>query len=172
VHRRLSPAFQRNGGTVTAGNSSGVSDGAAALVLASAAAVARLGLTPIARIRGWGEAAHAPERFTTAPALAIPKALAAARVTAAQVDAYEINEAFSVVALANEALLSLDPARVNAHGGAVALGHPIGASGARIVVTLLSVLARGGGSLGVAAICNGGGGASALVVERMPTARL
>jgi acetyl-CoA C-acetyltransferase len=188
---------------VTAGNASGVNDGAAALVLASAAAVARLGLVPIARIRGWGEAAQAPERFTTAPALAIPKALAAARLTpaqarartracaaaglracnvrvvsrhcfsmATQVDYYEINEAFSVVALANEALLRLDPARVNAHGGAVALGHPIGASGARIVVTLLHVLARKGASVGCAAICNGGGGASAIVVERMPAAKL
>jgi len=168
---KLQPAFQRDGnGTVTAGNSSGVSDGAAALVLASASAVRRLGLTPLARIRGWGEAAQAPQRFTTAPALAIPLALRNAGVSLAQIDFFEINEAFSVVARANEKLLGLDPARVNVWGGAVALGHPIGCSGARIVVTLLSVLHRQGGTLGCAAICNGGGGASALVVERLPLA--
>lgn len=171
--RRLQPAFQRQGGTVTAGNASGVNDGAAALVLASAAAIKRLGLTPLARIRGWAEAAHAPERFTTAPALAIPKALAAAKVSQQQVDFFEINEAFSVVIRANEQLLGLDPTKVNVCGGAVALGHPIGASGARILVTLLNVLASKGGALGCAAICNGGGGASALVVERMgPSSRL
>jgi acetyl-CoA C-acetyltransferase len=169
---KLQPAFQKQGGTVTAGNASGVNDGAAAVVLASAAALHRLGLTPLARIRGWGEAAHTPERFTTAPALAIPKALAAARVSQQQVDYFEINEAFSVVIRANEQLLGLDASKVNVNGGAVALGHPIGASGARILVTLLNVLAARGGTLGVAAICNGGGGASALVVERMGQAKL
>lgn len=169
---KLGTVFQKEGGTVTAGNSSGVSDGAAALVLCSADAIHRLGLTPLARLRGWGEAAQSPERFTTTPALAIPKALAAAGVQAAQVAAYEINEAFAVVSLANNKLLGLDPAKVNMHGGAVAMGHPIGASGARIVVTLLNVLARCNGTLGVAAICNGGGGATALVVERLPQAKL
>ena len=164
---KLVPAFQRQGGTVTAGNASGINDGAAAVVLASAAAVKRLGLVPLALIRGWGEAAHTPERFTTAPALAIPKALSAAGVSSGQVDAWEINEAFSVVIRANEHLLGLDPAKVNICGGAVALGHPVGASGCRILVTLLNVLTSRGGALGCAAICNGGGGASALVVQRL-----
>ena len=171
VLAKLAAVFQREG-TVTAGNSSGISDGAAALVLCSADAVRRLGLTPLARLRGWGEAAQTPERFTTTPALAIPKALAAAGVQASQVAAYEINEAFSVVSIANIRLLGLDPAKTNRHGGAVAMGHPIGASGARIVVTLLNVLACCNGGLGVAAICNGGGGATALVVERLPQAKL
>ena len=164
---KLPPAFQRQGGTVTAGNASGINDGAAAIILASAAAVKRLRLVPLARIRGWGEAAHTPERFTTAPSLAIPKALSAAGVSSGQVDAWEINEAFSVVIRANEHLLGLDAAKVNVCGGAVALGHPVGASGCRILVTLLNVLAHRGGALGCAAICNGGGGASALVVERL-----
>jgi len=166
--RRLPPAFQKAGGVVTAGNASGISDGAAALVLCSAAAVARLGLTPLARLRGWGEAAQAPARFTTAPSLAIPVALRAAGVVQAEIDLYEINEAFSVVVRANEKLLGLDPARVNVFGGAVAMGHPIGASGCRIVVTLLNALSHLDGRLGCAAICNGGGGATALIVERLP----
>lgn len=162
----LRPVFQKDG-TVTAANASTLNDGAAALVLASKAKVDALGLKPLAKIRGYADAQQAPEWFTTAPAKAIPRALQAAGVDASEVDFYEINEAFSVVALANNQQLQLDASRVNVYGGAVALGHPLGASGARIVVTLLSVLEQEGGRIGVAGICNGGGGASALVVERM-----
>lgn len=162
----LRPAFIKDG-TVTAANASTLNDGAAALVLASAEAVAKLGLKPIAKITGYADAAKAPEWFTTAPADAIPKAMGKAGVTHDQVDAYEINEAFSVVSIANNQLLGLDAAKVDQFGGAVSLGHPLGASGARILVTLLNVLADKGGKTGVAGICNGGGGASALVLERV-----
>lgn len=124
-----------------------------------------LGLKPLAKIRGWGDAAQNPSKFTTAPALAIPKALKHAGVKQEEVDAFEINEAFSVVALANMKLLGLEEEKVNLHGGAVALGHPLGGSGARIVTTLLGVLREKKGKIGCAGICNGGGGASALVVE-------
>lgn len=171
---KLQPVFKK-GGSVTAGNASGINDGAAALILCSRAALERLGLTPLARLRGWGEAAQSPARFTTAPALAIPVALRSAGLQQSAVEYFELNEAFSVVGRANEQLLGLDPERVNVHGGAVALGHPIGASGARIVVTLLNVLRVKGARIGVAAICNGGGGATALVVERLdgkPLAKL
>lgn len=162
----LRAVFKKDG-TVTAANASTLNDGAAALVLVSKAKVEELGLKPLARVRGYGDAQQAPEWFTTAPAQAIPAALAHAGVRADEVDFYEINEAFSVVSLANNKLLGLDDATVNVNGGAVSLGHPLGASGARIVVTLLSVLAQNQGRIGVAGICNGGGGASALVVERV-----
>ncbi|XP_022639845.1 acetyl-CoA acetyltransferase, cytosolic 1 isoform X3 [Vigna radiata var. radiata] len=165
--RKLRPSFKQVGGSVTAGNASSISDGAAALVLVSGKKALELGLHVIAKIKGYGDAAKAPELFTTAPALAIPKAISNAGLEASQIDYYEINEAFSVVALANQKLLGLNPEKVNAHGGAVSLGHPLGCSGARILVTLLGVLRQKRGKYGVAAICNGGGGASALVLELM-----
>lgn len=127
-----------------------------------------LGLQVIGRIRGFADAAQAPELFTTAPALAIPKAIKNSGLESSQIDYYEINEAFSVVALANKRLLNLNSGKLNAHGGAVSLGHPLGCSGARILVSLLGVLKHKNGKFGVAGICNGGGGASALVVELMP----
>lgn len=162
----LKPVFKKDG-TVTAANASTLNDGAAALVLMSKEKADELGLKPIARILGYADAQQAPEWFTTAPAKAIPRALANAGIDSSQVDFYEINEAFSVVALANNKELNLDAAKVNVNGGAVSLGHPLGASGARIVVTLLNVLQQNGGKIGVAGICNGGGGASALVVENL-----
>ncbi|KAG2441369.1 hypothetical protein HYH02_009960 [Chlamydomonas schloesseri] len=162
----LKPYFRRDGGgSVTAGNASPMTDGAAALVVASYEAVQRLGLPLLAVVRGFADAQQAPEWFTTAPAAVVPRALRRAGVEAAEVDYWEVNEAFSVVDLANRQLLGLPADRVNAHGGSVALGHPIGASGARILVTLLNVLRARGGRLGCAAICNGGGGASGVVVE-------
>uniref|UniRef100_A0A7R9YUI8 acetyl-CoA C-acetyltransferase n=1 Tax=Chlamydomonas euryale TaxID=1486919 RepID=A0A7R9YUI8_9CHLO len=167
---RLRTVFAKDGnGTVTAGNASPVTDGAAALVLCSRAKAAALGLPVLARVRAHADAATAPEWFTTAPALAVPKALHRAGLSVRDVDFWEVNEAFSVVDLANRKLMQLPAERVNAHGGSVALGHPIGASGARILVTLLNVLRVGGGGVGVAAICNGGGGASAIVVEAPAT---
>lgn len=169
--RNLRPSF-KEGGSVTAGNASIISDGAAALVLVSGVKVLELGLQVIAKIRGFADAAQAPEWFTTAPSLAIPKAIANAGLEASQIDYYEINEAFSVVAIANQKLLGLDPEQVNAHGGAVSLGHPLGCSGARILVTLLGVLRHKKGKYGVGGICNGGGGASALVLELMQAARV
>lgn len=165
--KALRPVFKPNGGTVTAANASPLSDGAAALVLASEAAVKQHGLKPIGKILGWGDAAHNPSKFTTAPALAIPKALKHAGVEQSNVDAFEINEAFSVVALANMKILGLNEEKVNIYGGAVALGHALGASGARITTTLLSVLKDKSGKIGVAGICNGGGGASAIVIESL-----
>jgi acetyl-CoA C-acetyltransferase len=165
--RTLRPVFKAHNGTVTAANASPLSDGAAALVLASEAAVKKHNLKPIGKILGWGDAAQEPSKFTTAPALAIPKALKHAKVEQDAVDAYEINEAFSVVALANMKILGLKEEKVNLHGGAVALGHALGASGARITTTLLSVLKENKGKIGCAGICNGGGGASALVVESL-----
>ena len=159
------PAFQKEG-TVTAANASTISDGAAAVVLMSRAAAEKHGCTVLATIKGYGDAEQEPSLFTTAPAKALPKAAAHAGVSLGEVDFFEINEAFSVVSCANNKLLGLDPQKVNVHGGAVSLGHPIGASGARIVVTLLSVLKQHGGKIGAAGICNGGGGASALVLER------
>lgn len=163
--RKLRPSFKKNGGTVTAGNASSISDGGAALVLVSGEKALKLGLQVIAKITGYADAAQAPELFTTAPALAIPKAISNAGAEASQIDYYEINEAFAVVALANQKLLGLDPQKVNVHGGAVSLGHPLGCSGARILVTLLGVLRQKNGKLGVAGVCNGGGGASALVLQ-------
>jgi len=162
----LKPVFKKEG-TVTAANASTLNDGAAALILVSESKLKELGLRPLARIRGYADAQQAPEWFTTAPAKAIPCALQHAGVKPSQVDFYEINEAFSVVSLANNRELGLSPDKVNVNGGAVSLGHPLGASGARIVVTLLSVLAQNDGRVGVAGICNGGGGASALVLEKV-----
>ena len=152
-------------GTVTPANASPLSDGAAAVVLVSEAYLKEHNLKPLAKILGWGDAAQNPSKFTTAPALAVPKALKHAGIKQDDVDYFEINEAFSVVALANAKLLNISLDKVNVHGGAVALGHPLGASGARIVATLLGVLREKKGKIGVAGICNGGGGASALVVE-------
>jgi acetyl-CoA C-acetyltransferase len=165
--RSMKPAFIPDKGTVTAPNASPLSDGAAAVVLVSEAKLRELNIKPLAKILGWGDAAKAPSKFTTAPALAIPKALKHAGVKLEEVDAFEINEAFSVVALANMKLLGLTDEKVNIHGGAVAIGHPLGASGARIVTTLLGVLKAKKGKIGCVGICNGGGGASALVLESM-----
>ncbi|KAL9272716.1 Acetyl-CoA acetyltransferase 1-like protein [Drosera capensis] len=164
--RKLPPSF-KEGGSVTAGNASLISDGGAAIVLVSGKKALELGLQVIARIKGFADAAQAPELFTTSPSLAIPKAISNAGMKDSQIDFYEINEAFSVVALANQKLLGLDLEKVNAHGGAVSLGHPLGCSGARILITLLGVLRQRKGKYGVAGICNGGGGASALVVEQI-----
>ncbi|KAI9880135.1 MAG: erg10, acetyl-CoA C-acetyltransferase [Pleopsidium flavum] len=165
--KSMKPAFVPNTGTITAPNASPLSDGASAVVLVSESKLKELNLKPMAKILGWGDAAKAPSKFTTAPALAIPKALKHAGVKQDDIDAFEINEAFSVVALANLKLLGLGEEKVNLHGGAVALGHPLGASGARIVTTLLGVLRREKGKLGCVGICNGGGGASAMVLESL-----
>lgn len=162
----LRPAFSAEG-TVTAANASTLNDGAAALVLMSKEKADELGIKPIARIRGFADAEQAPEWFTTSPSLAIPKAMKAAGVTAQDIDYYEINEAFSAVALGNMHKLNIDPEHINVFGGAVALGHPLGCSGARILVTLTNVLAQKNASIGVLGICNGGGGASAMVIERV-----
>lgn len=162
----LRPVFDPNG-TVTAANASTLNDGASALVLASEEAVAKYGLTPIAKIIGYGDAAHAPEWFTTAPSKAIPVALKKANLSIADIDYWELNEAFSVVGLVNMRELGLDPSKVDVNGGAVALGHPLGSSGSRIIVTLINVLKQNGGKYGAAGICNGGGGASAMVIENI-----
>lgn len=162
----LQPAFIKDG-TVTAANASTMNDGAAALVLMSREKAAALGLTPIARVLSWSDAEQAPEWFTTTPALAIPKAVAKAGLQMQDIDYWEINEAFAVVSIENTRRLQLDPAKVNAHGGAVSLGHPLGASGARIIVTLINVLKANNARYGAAGICNGGGGASALVIEKL-----
>jgi len=160
----LRPVFQKEG-TVTAANASNLNDGAAALVLMSKEKAEALGIKPIAVVRGYADAAQAPEWFTTAPSKALPIALAKAGVTSEEVDFFEINEAFSVVSIANNQIMKLDPAKVNVNGGAVSLGHPLGASGARILVTLIHVLHGNNGKIGAAGICNGGGGASAFVLE-------
>lgn len=160
----LRPVFEKEG-TVTAANASSINDGAAAVLLMSADKAKELGLKPLAKVVSHGSAAKAPEWFTTAPSDAIPIALKKAGLSKDEIDLYEINEAFSVVSIANNDILELDPAKVNVNGGAVSVGHPIGCSGARIVVTLLHALKRTGGKYGCAGICNGGGGASALVVE-------
>lgn len=160
----LRPVFDKQG-SVTAANASSINDGAAALLLMSEEKAQALGLTPLARITGQASAAKAPEWFTTAPADAIPKALQRAGVEKDEIDLFEINEAFSVVSVANNKLLGLDPEKVDIHGGAVSMGHPIGCSGARILVTLIHALRRTGGKKGCAGICNGGGGASALTLE-------
>lgn len=162
----LKPTFEE-GGTHTAANSSNLNDGAAALILASAETVEKYGLKPLAKIIGYADAAQAPEWFTTSPSVAIPKALKLAGIKQSEVDYFEINEAYASVILSNQQILDLDLSKVNVYGGAVAIGHPIGASGARIVNTLLSVLKQEGGKYGVAAICNGGGGASAMVIESL-----
>ena len=160
----LRAAFSKDG-TVTAANASTINDGAGAMVLMSAEKAKELNLTPLATIKGYADAAHEPEWFTTAPSKALPKALAKAGVSQSDVDYFELNEAFAVVGLANMKILGLDPSKVNVNGGAVSLGHPLGCSGVRILITLINVLKQNGGKLGAAAICNGGGGASALVLE-------
>jgi len=162
----LKPVFQKDG-TVTAANASTLNDGAAALVLMSREKADEMGIKPIAKIISYADAQLAPEWFTTAPSKAIPLALHRAGLSGSDIDFYEINEAFSVVSIANNRELKLDPAKVNVNGGAVSLGHPLGASGARIVVTLLSVLEQNQGKYGAAGICNGGGGASAIVIENL-----
>ena len=160
----LRPAFSKDG-TVTAANASTLNDGAAALIIMSREKADELNIKPLALINGYADASQEPEWFTTAPAKAIPKALAKARLSADAIDFYELNEAFSVVGLANIKLLGLNPEKVNVHGGAVSLGHPLGCSGARIIVTLINVLSQNNGKTGVAGICNGGGGASAMVIS-------
>ena len=162
----LKPVFKKDG-TVTAANASSINDGAAAVVLASKEKVDELGLKPLAKILSYADTAQEPEWFTTAPSKAIPKAIEKAGLTADDIDYYEINEAFSVVSLANNKELNLDPAKVNVLGGAVALGHPIGCSGTRILITLTTVLHQNGGKYGALGICNGGGGASAMVIEKV-----
>lgn len=163
----LRPAFTSHDGTVTAANASSLNDGAAAMVIMSEEAALRLGLRPLARILGYGDAAQDPVDFTTTPSLAVPVALKNAGLAMEDIEYHEINEAFSVVAIANMKLLNLDHSRVNVFGGAVSLGHPIGMSGARIVGTLYNVLKKKDSNIGCASICNGGGGASALIIERM-----
>ncbi|OKS87021.1 acetyl-CoA C-acyltransferase [Mucilaginibacter polytrichastri] len=163
---RLKPVFDKQG-TVTAANASSLNDGAAALVLMSKERAEALGIKPIARIISYADAQQAPEWFTTAPSKAIPLALQRAGLPADEIDYFEINEAFSVVSIANNQILKLDPAKVNVNGGAVSLGHPLGASGARIIVTLVHVLQQNKARYGAAGICNGGGGASAMVIENL-----
>jgi acetyl-CoA C-acetyltransferase len=162
----LRPAFDKEG-TITAANASTINDGASALVLASEEMVQKLGLKPLAKIVSYADAAQAPEWFTTAPSIAIPKALDKAGLTTSDVDFWELNEAFSVVGIANTKILGLDPAKVDVNGGAVALGHPLGNSGSRVIVTLLHVLKQNNGKIGGAGICNGGGGASAMIIENI-----
>jgi len=161
----LRPAFSKDG-TVTAANASTINDGAAALVLMSKEKASELGLKPLATIKGYADAAQEPKWFTTAPAKALPKALAKANIAIDDVDYFEFNEAFSVVGLANMKILGLNDTNVNVNGGAVSLGHPLGCSGARIIVTLINILEQNNSKIGAAAICNGGGGASAIVLER------
>jgi len=161
----LNPAFTKEG-TVTAANASTINDGAAALVLMSEEKALAMGLKPLAYIKSYADAAQEPKWFTTAPAKALPKALAKVGMSISDVDYFEFNEAFSVVGLANSKILGLDNNKVNVNGGAVSLGHPLGCSGARIIVTLINVLEQNNAKIGAAAICNGGGGASAIVLER------
>jgi acetyl-CoA C-acetyltransferase len=162
----LNPVFTKDG-TVTAANASTINDGAAALILMSEEKALSLGLKPLAYIKSYADAAQEPKWFTTAPAKALPKALEKAAISIEEVDFFEFNEAFSVVGLANAKILGLSNDKLNVNGGAVSLGHPLGCSGARIVVTLLNVLEQNNAKIGAAAICNGGGGASAIVIERM-----
>ncbi|WP_324690529.1 acetyl-CoA C-acyltransferase [Flavobacterium cheonhonense] len=161
----LNPVFTKDG-TVTAANASTINDGAAALVLMSEEKARALGLKPLAYIKSYADAAQEPKWFTTAPAKALPKALDKAGISIADVDYFEFNEAFAVVGLANAKILGLDNNKINVNGGAVSLGHPLGCSGARIIVTLINVLEQNNAKIGAAAICNGGGGASAIVIER------
>ncbi len=162
----LRPAFEKDG-TVTAANASTLNDGASALVLMSREKADELGIKPLAKILSYGDAAHEPELFTTAPAKAVPVALKKAGLDKSQVDYWEFNEAFSVVGIVNTKILELDPAKINVNGGAVSIGHPLGNSGARILVTLINVLKQNGGKIGGAGICNGGGGASAMIIENL-----
>ena len=163
---KLRTVFKKDG-TVTAGNASTLNDGASALILMSAEKAIELGLTPLAKISSYADAAHEPEWFTTAPAKAVPIAVSKAGIDIKDVDYWELNEAFSVVGLANVQKLGLDATKVNVNGGAVSLGHPLGNSGSRIIVTLINVLKQNGGKYGAAGICNGGGGASAIVLENI-----
>lgn len=162
----LRPAFDRNG-TITAANASTINDGASAVVLMSADKARELGVTPLAKIVSYADAAHEPEWFTTAPAKALPIALGKAGLSVSDIDFFELNEAFSVVGLANIKILGLDPEKTNVNGGAVSLGHPLGSSGSRIIITLLNILDQHQARYGAAGICNGGGGASAMVIERI-----
>jgi acetyl-CoA C-acetyltransferase len=162
----LNPAFTKEG-TVTAANASTINDGAGAVILMSEEKAQALGLQPLAYIKGFADAAHEPEWFTTAPSKALPKALNKAGINISDVDFFEFNEAFAVVGLANAQILGLDSSKINVNGGAVSLGHPLGCSGVRIIVTLLNVLAQNNAKIGAAAICNGGGGASAIIIERI-----
>ena len=163
---QLNAVFTKDG-TVTAANASTLNDGASALILMSKEKAEELGVKPIAKLIGYGDAAHEPEWFTTAPAKAVPVALKRANLTVADIDYWELNQAFSVVGIYNTKKLGLDPAKVDVNGGAVALGHPLGNSGSRIIVTLINVLKQNGGKYGAAGICNGGGGASAMVIENV-----
>ena len=163
----LPTVFQKENGTVTAANASTLNDGASALILVSKEKMEELGLKPLAKIVSYADAAHEPENFTTAPSKALPKALKKANLEISDIDFFEFNEAFSVVGLVNNQILKLDSSKVNVNGGAVALGHPLGSSGSRIIVTLINVLKQNGGKYGAAAICNGGGGASAIVIENL-----
>ena len=163
----LPTVFQKENGTVTAANASTLNDGASALILMSAEKAAGLGIKPLARIVSYADAAVEPERFTTAPSKALPLALKKAGLSKDEIDFFELNEAFSVVGLANSKFLGLDPAKVNVNGGAVSLGHPLGSSGSRILVTLINVLKQNNGKYGAAAICNGGGGATAVIIENL-----
>jgi acetyl-CoA C-acetyltransferase len=162
----LKPAFGKEG-TVTAANASTMNDGAAAVVLMSAEKANELGIKPLAIIRSYADAEQAPEKFTTTPSVAVPKAVKKAGLQMSDIEYFELNEAFSVVGIANIKLMNLDASKVNAHGGAVSIGHPLGASGARIIITLLNVLQQKNAKYGAAGICNGGGGASAMVIERV-----
>ena len=162
----LAPAFDKNG-TVTAANASTLNDGAAALVLMSKEKADELGLKPIAKILSYADAEQAPEWFTTTPSIAVPKAVAKAGLQMSDIDYWELNEAFAVVGIENSRRMKLDPSKVNVHGGAVSLGHPLGASGARIIVTLINILKANKAKYGAAGICNGGGGASAMVIENL-----
>ncbi len=162
----LQPSFQKEG-TVTAANASTMNDGAAALVLISKTKAAELNLKPIGKIISYADAEQAPEWFTTSPSIAVPRAVAKAGLKMEDIDFWELNEAFSVVGIENTRRLKLDPSKVNVHGGAVSIGHPLGCSGARIVVTLLNILKTHQGRYGAAGICNGGGGASAMVIENI-----
>jgi len=161
----LNAVFTKDG-TVTAANASTINDGAAAIILMSEEKAIALGLKPLAYIKGYADAAQEPKWFTTSPSKAVPKALEKAGITINDVDFFEFNEAFAVVGLANSKILGLKDNKVNINGGAVSLGHPLGCSGARIIVTLLNVLEQNNAKIGAAAICNGGGGASAIVIER------
>jgi acetyl-CoA C-acetyltransferase len=162
----LRPAFTPDG-TVTAANASTINDGASAVVLMSKEKAEQLGLKPMARIVSFADAAHEPEWFTTAPTIAVPKALKMAGLTTNDIDYFELNEAFAVVPMVFNKVLDIDPAKTNIFGGAVSLGHPLGCSGARIVTTLNNVLQHTGARYGVAGICNGGGGAAAMVIEKL-----
>lgn len=163
---KLKPIFETNG-TITAANASNLNDGAAALILASKDAIEKYDLKPLAKIIGYADAAQSPEWFTTSPSLAIPKALKQANLSINDIDFFEINEAYAAVVLANQKILNLKTEKINIYGGAVAMGHPLGMSGSRVIVTLVSVLKQQGGKYGTAAICNGGGGASAVIIENM-----